>query len=41
MLLENKIVVVTGNPYGIGRVSAELLSREGARVVCIDDSKTG
>jgi len=41
MLLENKIVVVTGNPYGIGRVSAELLSGEGARVVCIDDSKTG
>ena len=41
MLLENKIAVITGNPYGIGRVSAELLAREGACVVCIDDSKTG
>ena len=41
MLLENKIAVITGNPYGIGRISAELLAREGARVVCIDDSKTG
>ena len=41
MWLENKIAVITGNPSGIGRVSAELLAREGARVVCIDDTKTG
>ena len=41
MLLENKIAVITGNPYGIGRLSAELLSQEGAQVVCIDDSKAG
>jgi NAD(P)-dependent dehydrogenase (short-subunit alcohol dehydrogenase family) len=41
MLLKNKIAVITGNPYGIGRVSAKLLSDEGAYVVCIDDGKTG
>jgi len=41
MLLQNKIAVITGNPYGIGRVSAELFTQEGARVVCIDDSKIG
>src|SRR5688500_6535806 len=41
MMLTNKIAVVTGNPYGIGRVTAELFMREGARVVCLDDSRTG
>jgi NAD(P)-dependent dehydrogenase (short-subunit alcohol dehydrogenase family) len=41
MLLENKIAVITGNPYGIGRVSAALFEREGARVICIDDSRNG
>ena len=41
MLLENKIVVITGNPYGIGRESAALFAHEGARVVCIDDSRDG
>lgn len=41
MLLESKIAVVTGNPYGIGRACAELLTHEGARVICIDDSTTG
>jgi NAD(P)-dependent dehydrogenase (short-subunit alcohol dehydrogenase family) len=41
MLLENKIAVITGNPYGIGRVSAVLFAREGAKVVCIDDRKDG
>lgn len=39
MLLNNKIAVITGNPYGIGRVSAALFAREGARVICIDDSR--
>lgn len=41
MLLKNKIAVITGNPYGIGRVSAALFAHEGARVVCIDDSRNG
>jgi len=41
LLLENKIVVITGNPYGIGRVSAALFAAEGAQVVCIDDSRAG
>ena len=41
MLLQNKIAVITGNPYGIGRVSAALFAREGAKVVCIDDRTDG
>ena len=41
LLLDNRTVVITGNPYGIGRASAELFAREGARVVCIDDSRHG
>jgi 3-oxoacyl-[acyl-carrier protein] reductase len=41
MLLKNKIAVITGNPYGIGRESAALFAREGAKVVCIDDSRDG
>jgi len=41
MLLKDKTVVITGNPYGIGRVSADLFEREGAKVVCIDDSTDG
>jgi len=41
MLLNGKIAVVTGNPYGIGRASAELFAREGGTVICIDDSTDG
>lgn len=41
MMLENRIAVITGNPYGIGRVSAELFTREGASVFSLDDSRTG
>lgn len=41
MLLDNKIAVITGNPYGIGRETAALFAREGARVVTIDDSADG
>ena len=40
-LLEKKIVIITGNPYGIGRVSAALFAAEGAQVVCIDDGRKG
>lgn len=41
VLLNNKIAVITGNPYGIGRVSAALFAEEGAIVICIDDSRDG
>ncbi len=41
MLLAGKIAVLTGNCYGIGRETAALFAREGARVVCIDDADEG
>lgn len=41
MLLKDRVAVITGNPYGIGRVSAALFAKEGARIVCIDDSQDG
>ena len=41
MLLAGRIAVITGNPYGIGRETAALFSREGAKVICIDDSADG
>jgi 2-keto-3-deoxy-L-fuconate dehydrogenase len=34
--LQDKIAVVTGAGQGIGRASAELFSREGARVIAVD-----
>ncbi len=40
-LLENKVAVITGNPYGIGRVAAALFEQEGAKVITIDDSREG
>src|SRR5258705_13673859 len=39
--LEGKIVVVTGADSGIGRATARLFAREGARVVCVDIRETG
>jgi NAD(P)-dependent dehydrogenase (short-subunit alcohol dehydrogenase family) len=41
MLLANKIAVLTGNTYGIGRETAALFAREGASVICIDDTHEG
>jgi len=41
MLLKGRTAVVTGNPYGIGRATADLFTREGARVFCIDDGRDG
>jgi NADP-dependent 3-hydroxy acid dehydrogenase YdfG len=32
MLLRNKVAVITGNPYGIGREAAALFANQGARV---------
>ncbi|HET7436813.1 MAG TPA: SDR family oxidoreductase [Thermoanaerobaculia bacterium] len=37
---ENKVAIVTGASSGIGRSTAELLAREGARVVIFARSKT-
>lgn len=37
MLLENKVALITGAGSGIGRATARLLAREGARVVVVDN----
>ena len=36
--LDGKVAVITGAASGMGRASAELFAREGARVVCADRS---
>lgn len=41
MDLHGKTAVITGNPYGIGRASADLFTTAGARVICLDDSSDG
>ena len=41
MMLAGKIAIITGNPYGIGRATAAHFRREGAQVICIDDSPEG
>jgi NAD(P)-dependent dehydrogenase (short-subunit alcohol dehydrogenase family) len=40
-MLQDRTAVITGNPYGIGRVAAQLFEREGARVICLDDGRDG
>lgn len=36
MLLKDKVVVITGSGSGVGRASALLFAKEGAKVVCAD-----
>ena len=39
--LEDKVAVVTGADSGIGRATARLFAREGAKVVCVDVLESG
>ena len=39
--LDNKVAIVTGAASGIGRASAILFAREGARVVIVDQNADG
>ena len=41
MRLKGKIAVITGASSGIGRATAILFAREGARVVCVDVDEKG
>ena len=41
MRLENKTAIVTGAASGIGRGTAEMMAREGARVVAVDINEVG
>ncbi len=41
MLLENKVTLITGAASGIGRASAQLFAREGAKVVVSDKNVEG
>lgn len=41
MLLENKVAIITGSASGIGRATAQLFAREGAKVVVADVNEAG
>ena len=39
--LEGQVALVTAAESGIGRATARLFAREGAKVVCVDRAETG
>lgn len=41
MRLENKRVVITGSASGIGRATAQLMAKEGAKLVLADVNEAG
>ena len=39
MKFENKVAIITGSTRGIGRATAELFAKEGAKVIVLEQRK--